>query len=83
MTTSVFSVGRGTIRAIGCAGAVLALLSTGTSADQAIDRGDDDLAGVVRELRTGPRRASGSSPKRRTSARSSCGSSSPTTQAGT
>src|SRR4029079_13698522 len=48
MTTSLSSVGRGTIRGIACAGAVLALLSTGTSADQAIDRGDDDLAGVVR-----------------------------------
>src|SRR4029078_7481179 len=48
MTTSLSSVGRGTLRGIACAGAVLALLSTGTSADQAIDRGDDDLAGVVR-----------------------------------
>ena len=48
MTTSLSSVGRGTIRAIACAGAVFALLSAGTSADQAIDRGDDDLAGVVR-----------------------------------
>jgi hypothetical protein len=46
--TSLFSVGRGTIRSIACAGAVLALLSAGTSADQAIDRGDDDIAGVVR-----------------------------------
>ena len=51
MTTSFSSVGRGTIRSIACAGAVLALLSTGTSADQAIDRGDDDMAGVV----SGPR----------------------------
>ena len=48
MTTSLLSVGRGAIRGIACAGAVLALLSTGTSADQAIDRGDDDIAGVVR-----------------------------------
>ena len=73
MTTSFTSVGRGAIRGIACAGAILALLSTGTSADQAIDRGDDDLAGVVRGPH-GPEAGVWVIAETSDSARSSCGS---------